>query len=59
MTHQEHQVANLLYGIVKPMIAAFQVEGNKGKNMSKFHKAAICCSAYAYAQSCVNIHIKK
>ena len=47
MTHQEHQVANLLYGIVKPMIAAFQVEGNKGKNMSKFHKAAICCSAYA------------
>ena len=41
------QVVKKLDTILTPKIDAFQVQGKKGKNMSKFHKAAICCSAYA------------
>ena len=33
--------------ILKTKIAAFQVQGKKGKNMNKFTKASICCTAYA------------
>ena len=41
------QVVKKLDAILTPKIDAFQVQGKKGKNMSKYHKAAICCTAYA------------
>ena len=40
-------VVKMLDTILTPKIGAFQVQGEKGKNMSKYHKAAICCTAYA------------